>query len=111
MRGQAAMQEWLSHLQAGGDGTIEAGCGWEASRGWKAYLRVDGKALFMGHGMARRMARVYLKMLKRPENAPHAHLKEIFEDLLKIADEVQLKNRRREVPDGALAVMPSGGNA
>lgn len=107
-----AMTEWLSHLQSGDGGDIEVGVVWDPNEGWRAYVRVGSKALCMGAGQARKMARICLRELSKPENVSHrASMGPIFAELGKIANEVRRKNRERVVPDPILAAAPSAGSA
>jgi hypothetical protein len=113
MNGKKAMRKFMLHVGSAPEGAhFEIGKMWDARKGWRVYQRIGEKALAMSSDSARGLWAQFEKQAKLPEWRSAAEdLRESFEGLKALADEVDQLNAAGAVPEGAPNVSSHVGHA
>ena len=109
MSPKKAWAKFASMLLRAPDGAaFVVGISWDERKGWRPYQSIGTAILQMDTATARGLV---ASAYRCQSNPAFNELKPLFDDLAKICDEADQKNRDRVIPDGAAGQLPAQGSA
>lgn len=98
-----SMRRFIAAIERAAPGArFEVGVAWHPFHKWRCYQKIGDAVLFVAPDIARGLVATFDKVSTLPEwRGPAESLAQCFAELKRAADDCDLKNRQRAVPEAA----------